>query len=209
VRHRFPSFAACWLIACAPQPVTPESNSVQQEQAAADPEPAQRPPSEEPVELDSASEADPPAADSAVNSDPVPELVAPSVEPAINLVTVQNDPAQPADGDCSAELNRALMARAIVEREPDGTAGPFEANGESLYLFAEFHNGTAGDREYTFRWHHDGTETPFTQTMAVGVSPRWRTWARHRIAESQTGDWRVEVVSPEGCVAGTVAFRAE
>ena len=166
----------------------------------AEPTEAETPPTPVVAESDEVPTEEP-----AVPAEPAGE---PSAEP--NAPEVGAAPAAPLGAEsCAGELNRALMAREIVDREPAGTAGPFSANGEPLYLFAEFNNATDADRIYTIRWHHDGTPDVFTQTMTAGISPSWRTWARHRIAERQTGEWRLEVVSPEGCIAGTVAFQAE
>lgn len=116
-----------------------------------------------------------------------------------------NEPA----ASCGPSINRALMAREVLEREPVGTAGPFSADGEPIYLFAEFDNRAGPDSEVTLRWRHDASEHVFEQQMDVGVSPSWRTWARHRIAPSRTGAWAVDIVGPDDCVTRTVAFTAE
>lgn len=113
-----------------------------------------------------------------------------------------------ADGGCRLTVNRALMAREVVDREPSGTSGPFAADGEPLYFFAEFDNRDGPETHVTLRWSHPDTEHEFTQTMSVGVSPAWRTWARHRIATSRVGAWKVEVLGDGGCRATAVEFQA-
>ena len=200
MRHCPALLAACALAACSPsedpdQPGSAPPRALEEQSPETDPEPSsQIARAEEPV-----------VSGEAVPDEPRPAAEAPPSEPLV-------DPAVPVHAHaagCAAEVNRAIMARSIVDREPADTQGPFDANGDSLYIFAEFNNATQADQEYELRWHHDGTDAVFTQTMTAGISPTWRTWARHRIAPQQSGQWRVEVVSPAGCVATTVEFQAQ
>ncbi len=122
-----------------------------------------------------------------------------------------NAPSEEATGDsaCAGEIIRAVVAQGIEEREPVGAEGPFLANGEPTYVFLEVNNPDGPEKEYTLRWHYSGSDAaPFSQNMTAGVSPSWRTWARHRLREGQTGAWSVEIVNPDGCTARTVSFEA-
>ena len=106
---------------------------------------------------------------------------------------------------CAEMVNRAVVARRIEDREPVGTQGPFEANGEPLHVFLELNNPNTEAR-VTVRWFHDGTQHQFGQDITAGVSPSWRTWVRHRILPEQTGRWRVEVFAPGECLAARLQF---
>lgn len=109
---------------------------------------------------------------------------------------------------CGATIRRATIARGVEAREPVGTHEPFEATGEPLYVFLEVNNPDA-EMELRVRWFHDASDHRFGQTITAGVSPRWRTWVRHRVQPSQTGEWRVEVFTPGECLATRLRFRAE
>jgi hypothetical protein len=117
--------------------------------------------------------------------------------------TLGEDAAYP----CGAMITRAAIARSIREREPVGTQGPFEANGEPVHVFLELNNPNTEAR-MTVRWFHDGSQHQFGQDITAGVSPSWRTWVRHRILPEQTGTWRVDVFAPGECLAARLRFDA-
>ena len=114
----------------------------------------------------------------------------------------------PAASPCGNTIRRAVVARGVEAREPVGTEGPFPASGEPLYVFMEVNNP---DTELVLevRWFHDASGHQFGQRVTAGVSPRWRTWVRHRVQPTQAGEWRVEVRTPGGCLAAALTFAAE
>ena len=114
----------------------------------------------------------------------------------------------PAASPCGSTIRRAVVARGVEAREPVGTESPFPASGQPLYVFMEVNNP---DTELVLevRWFHDASGHQFGQRVTAGVSPRWRTWVRHRVQPTQAGDWRVEVRTPGGCLAAALTFAAE
>jgi hypothetical protein len=165
------------------EPSSAEAES--SEQATAPPEVA------EPAEI--------PPVEQAVEPAPSPEAIA---EPVALVPAVD-------ETICAGEIVRAVVAHDVQEREPVGTDGPFRADGEPTYVFMQVNNPDGPEKEYTLRWLYSGSDAaPFTQSITAGVSPMWRTWARHRIREGQVGTWTVEIINPDGCVAETVSFEA-
>lgn len=178
--------AACSRGSESEQPAAEQSEQVEQADSAEEPTPERTP--------------QPEATEPATGSDEDPTPAAQEQEPPA-------PPTEPAA--CAGEIVRGVVAQDVQEREPVGAAGPFHADGEPTYVFLEVNNPDGPEKEYTLRWTYSGTDAaPFTQTISAGVSPTWRTWARHRIREGQTGAWTVEVLNPDGCVAHTVAFEA-
>jgi hypothetical protein len=91
------------------------------------------------------------------------------------------------------DLNRALVTRGVEDREPLDAEGPFEADGERLYIFLDVDNRWEPNVDLVVRWTHEESELAFTQTINVGQSRRWRTWVYHRMSPARAGHWNVAV----------------
>ncbi|MBN1945406.1 MAG: DUF2914 domain-containing protein [Bradymonadales bacterium] len=111
----------------------------------------------------------------------------------------------PAEQD-DLSLSRALIARTIENREPQGTEGPFEVSAGRIYVFLEVANRTGGEQVLTVVWQKEGSERTMEQEVSVGNSRRWRTWASLRLNERRIGSWQVEVRTADGQVLGSVEF---
>ena len=107
---------------------------------------------------------------------------------------------------CGFSLNRALAATDVQDREPVGVNGPFEASGQPVYIFVDVHNPDGPEQTLTFEWNHPASGHTYSQTMDAGVSPRWRTWVRHRVRDGQHGAWTVDVLTADGCSLDRVTF---
>jgi hypothetical protein len=105
--------------------------------------------------------------------------------------------AQADAGHSDPVLSRAVVARALEDRLPLETEGPYVADGERLYIFLEVANPGA-PCVYTVNWHHVDRDRSFSQTLDIGRSRAWRTWVYHGMSASRVGRWHVEVVAPGG-----------
>jgi hypothetical protein len=54
-------------------------------------------------------------------------------------------------------------------------------------------------------WYRDGVEVG-RHYLPVGAGRRWRTWSRHEV---QVGDYRVEVLGPDGTVLKDIRFSVD
>ena len=111
-----------------------------------------------------------------------------------------------ADPPEEVHLNRLLIARQVEDREPSDTEGNFYADGERLYVFVDVYNRTDPDLTVTVVWHRVDTGREFSTELEVGESRRWRTWAYHRMSESQAGQWQVSIIDNQGRELGSVEF---
>lgn len=111
-----------------------------------------------------------------------------------------------ADPPEDVHLNRLLATRQVEDREPSDTEGIFYADGERLYVFIDVYNRTEPDLTVTVVWHRVDTDREFSTELEVGESRRWRTWAYHRMSESQAGQWEVTIIDNQGRELGQLEF---
>jgi hypothetical protein len=60
----------------------------------------------------------------------------------------------------------------------------------------------------TLTWLRDGAPRA-TVSLEVGTSPRWRTWARRRLAPTDAGAWTAELRDPSGALLETLSFTVD
>jgi hypothetical protein len=102
-----------------------------------------------------------------------------------------------------AEVARAQITSAVVDREPTDTLEQVPNDRDHVYFFTDLRNFQGQD--VVHRWEHDGevvAEVPF------GVAgPRWRVYSRKTLDPSLLGDWTVSVVDAEGQVVAQEQFQ--
>lgn len=102
-----------------------------------------------------------------------------------------------------AEVARAQITSAVVDREPTDTLEQVPNDRDQVYFFTDLRNFQG--QEVVHRWEHDGevvAEVPF------GVAgPRWRVYSRKTLDPSLLGDWMVSVVDAEGQVVAQEHFQ--
>lgn len=106
---------------------------------------------------------------------------------------------------CAFEVNRATMASRMHRREPEGTEGPFLADGNPVIAFFETSN-PGPEVEVIVRWSHTRTGESFITNATAGTSERWRTWVDHAFPLDKVGTWRVEIMDSSRCVASALQF---
>jgi hypothetical protein len=106
------------------------------------------------------------------------------------------DPAEPAAAaaPADAQVARAVFARAILQREPDGVVSSLDPDAQQIYFFTEL-VGMEG-RTVRHRWELDG-QVMAEVSFHVGA-PRWRVHSSKRLLPGQPGSWTVSVVDESG-----------
>jgi predicted ATPase len=104
-------------------------------------------------------------------------------------------------------VKRLVVADGIAGREPVGAKASFRAaDSERIYAFVEVENATGEDAEITVAFEPPGGGAAKGNVpLAVGSSPRWRTWAFTRAARS-AGVWTAVVRAPGGDVLARAPF---
>ena len=168
-------------------------------------------PEPEPVAQPVSLEPNEPAPEPEVN---VAEPEPPAPEPEPNLGQIagvtpgdMTTPVSTITAACPVGLNRLLLTREIANREPVGVQPPFAATLQPLYVYMDLANANGPENQVDITWVHVPTNHGHQQSMAVGVSPNWRTWVRHRLGVARTGRWLVSL-EVDGCVIGTIEFDA-
>jgi Protein of unknown function (DUF2914) len=138
-----------------------------------------------------------------VSTPPATPPVATAVTAAPPSVAVRTEAPPPRATDLHVE--RLVVARGVVDREPQGVDTVFTSNDKRLFAFVEVDNPerAQGDLKVTFV-QPDGTSQPPVD-LAVGTSPRWRTWAFTRRARA-AGTWKAVVRDESGRVLASTEF---
>lgn len=96
----------------------------------------------------------------------------------------------------------AVIARSVVDREPQDTGTAFPPDVGALVLWTRVTDGAGQTLHHV--WYHGDTEVANVE-MQVG-SPRWRTWSRKTVPAEATGPWHVEVRDAAGTVLKRIDF---
>jgi hypothetical protein len=114
-------------------------------------------------------------------------------------------PAEPAPVKTPAvEVSRMAVCTNIVDREPVEEGERFNASVGRLYAFTHI-MGANDFVELGHVWYFNDVERARI-TLPVR-SPNWRTYSSKLIQPFEIGDWRVDVVDPQGEVLKSVAFQ--
>ena len=103
----------------------------------------------------------------------------------------------------SAQVAQMAICRSVENREPVGAAENFEASVGRLYCFTNI-VGAPTPIEITHAWYYGDTERALV-SLSVR-SPNWRTYSSKNIMAQEVGQWRVDVIGPEGEVLKTQTF---
>ena len=102
------------------------------------------------------------------------------------------------------EITRAAICRQVVEREPVDAGTSFEPPVEKLCCFTHI-TGAQDATEIHHIWYFAETERAVV-TLKVN-SASWRTYSSKIIQPHEIGDWRVDVLGPEGNILKSVNFK--
>jgi hypothetical protein len=119
------------------------------------------------------------------------------------------DPGRTAQDTLQAATAPALdvaeiaIATAITDRQPQNPDTSFPADVGTLYCWTRI-VGAEGETRIEHVWVHEDQEMGRVPLRVA--SPNWRTWSSKQIAPEWTGNWRCDVVGPDGTVLKSAAF---
>jgi hypothetical protein len=108
--------------------------------------------------------------------------------------------AQQADG---LEVIRGAICLDVADREPVDAGTQFAPSVGTLYCFTQI-TGAQGPTEVFHVWYFAEIERARVSLSVNGSS--WRTYSSKIIQSHEIGDWRVDVLDPEGKVLETLLF---
>ncbi len=97
----------------------------------------------------------------------------------------------------------AVITSNVVDRQPTDTLTTVAADAGQIYCWTRI-TGAAGELEISHVWYRGEEEVARTPLRVAGDN--WRTWSSKKIDPSWTGEWRVEVVGPDGTLLATMSF---
>jgi hypothetical protein len=95
------------------------------------------------------------------------------------------------------------ICTSVEDRQPVGADTSFAGDIGHLYCFT----GLSGDRDYATLYHVWYYKDKEMLKVELNTKAKtWRTWSTKRIPDSCTGGWRVDVLSSDGTVLGSMEF---
>lgn len=110
---------------------------------------------------------------------------------------------QNAAQDTGLAVPEAVITSNVIDRIPSDALTTVAPDAGQVYCWTRI-TGAAGEVEISHVWYR-GDEQVARIPLRVASSD-WRTWSAKKIDPSWTGEWRVEIVGPDGTVLETVSF---
>src|SRR5882724_9409037 len=110
--------------------------------------------------------------------------------------------AVPAPATPQVTIVEAVVARSVLDRQPQDTGAVFPADVAQLICWTKLEG--AGGASIHHVWFHGDTQVGDVE-LQVGGSP-WRTWSRKTVPAEWTGAWHVEVKDAAGAVLKKIDF---
>ncbi len=171
---------------CSRTPIAPDPSSSPR---ATPPAPANAAAPATPTTPAAATATAPAAATAITATAPIP---APRVEAPVRHAT-------------ALRVDRLVVARGVVDREPQGADTLFASDEKRVFAFVEIANPehAPGDVKVQFVAPDGAAQPPVD--VSVGASARWRTWAFTRHAHTP-GTWKAIVRDQRGHVLASTEF---
>ena len=100
-------------------------------------------------------------------------------------------------------VSKMVFCTEIQDREPVGVAEAFPDTLKKVYCFTHI-EGAAQELQISHRWYYQDS---LMAEIALPVkSKSWRTWSSKNLVKSWRGNWRVDVVDPDGKVLRSASF---
>jgi len=108
-----------------------------------------------------------------------------------------------AQGNSGLTVEDIRICTSIEDRKPVGVDTSFPGDVGHLYCFTRL----SSDRDYATLyhvWYYNDREMLKVELNTKAKT--WRTWSTKQIPASWAGDWRVDVLSSEGSLLGSIRF---
>jgi hypothetical protein len=103
-------------------------------------------------------------------------------------------------------VERFVISKNVIHREPVGVGETFSADTEKLFCFLEARD-IIDDTSVSFVWYF-GEKMMAVVDLPLKKGSRWRTYSSKQLA-GLTGEWRVELLDAGGNLLETVTFMVE
>jgi hypothetical protein len=103
-------------------------------------------------------------------------------------------------------INRMVVSKDVVDKEPVGVGDFFSAATEKLYCFLEATN-IEQDMQVSFVWFWSSQEMARVN-LTLQKGNRWRTYSSKKLAGLK-GQWKVELQDSSGVVHNSISFTVE
>ncbi len=100
-------------------------------------------------------------------------------------------------------VSDAVVTTDVVERNPIDSIQNYPSGVERLYCYTHVLGG-GEEASVTHVWYLEDAEMARIDLPVRSSS--WRTWSSKSILPGWKGDWRVEILDPQGDLLGTVNF---
>ncbi|MDP2577264.1 MAG: DUF2914 domain-containing protein [Gemmatimonadota bacterium] len=100
----------------------------------------------------------------------------------------------------------AVITTGVVDRQPSDNITSVSADVGQVFCWTRI-TGAEGEIEVEHVWYR-GDDEMARITLTIGAA-NWRTWSSKNIVSDWTGDWRVDVVGPDGTVLDSVSFTVQ
>lgn len=117
-------------------------------------------------------------------------------------IAAQDTSKTAAPAAAAVDVAEAVVARSVVDRQPQDTGTAFPADVGQLICWTKVTG--AGGAAIHHVWFHGDTQVGDVE-LQVGGSP-WRTWSRKTVPPDWTGAWHVEVRDAAGTVVKRIDF---
>src|SRR5947199_5195158 len=108
----------------------------------------------------------------------------------------------PAAATPSVTVVEAVVAKTVLDRQPQDTGAAFPADVGQLVCWTKVSDAAGTSIHHV--WFHGDTQVGDME-LQVGGSP-WRTWSRKTVPADWTGAWHVEVRDASGAVLKRIDF---
>jgi len=122
--------------------------------------------------------------------------------PAAAPAPARPAPAAPAAPAAAVTVTGAVVAKTVVDRQPQDSGSTFPTDVGQLVCWTKV-EGASGTAIHHV-WFHGDTQVGDIELQVSG-SP-WRTWSRKSVPADWTGAWHVEVRDAAGTVLKRIDF---
>jgi hypothetical protein len=105
-----------------------------------------------------------------------------------------------------AAVDRMAFCAAVRDRAPIGVADTFPSDIFSIYCFTRI-VGVQDTTSVIHSWYY--RDAKFSEVELAVRSSSWRTWSRKKMKPEWTGEWRVDIIAPDGGVIASKKFFLE
>jgi hypothetical protein len=101
------------------------------------------------------------------------------------------------------EVREAVITTQVIDRAPVDAVQTYPSSVERLFCFTRV-TGAVADTSITHVWYLRGVK--MSRIELPVRSGDWRAWSQKTILPGSAGDWKVDVLGPEGNLLKSISF---